>query len=144
MKPWVLTAAILSTSSFGFAAGAPPSPQPLLAAAQAQIQEVSGSAARAAIEAADVVIDVREPDEYASAHLPGAVNLPRGMLEFKVAALAPSASSKIVVYCRTGQRGALAAKTLQDMGYTRVQSLAGGLAAWQAEQTPSTIQAQQQ
>ncbi len=90
-----------------------------------------------------VVIDVREAGEFASGHIPGAANIPRGVLEFEVAAHPAMANEitapelahharPICVYCRTGGRSAVAAQSLQDMGFTSVTSLAGGLLDWTA------------
>lgn len=86
-----------------------------------------------------VLIDVREPQEYASGHLPGAINIPRGMLEFEIAthphvigATDPALAGRsrhIVVYCLSGGRAALAAATLQELGYTDVESIQGGIRA---------------
>lgn len=77
-----------------------------------------------------VVIDVREPEAYKEGHLPGAVNIPRGMLEMKIDEVATSEETPIVVYCGGGSRASLSAKTLQEMGYQRVFSLEGGLRGW--------------
>ena len=79
-----------------------------------------------------VVIDVREADEFAAGHLPGAVHIARGLLEFKLSG-DPGLSArdlKLVVYCKTGGRAALAACTLHDMGYLHVKSIAGGFDGW--------------
>ena len=95
-----------------------------------------------------VLIDVREPAEYAQGHLPGAINLPRGVLEFQIhahPAMACTTSEalavadrELVLYCRTGGRSALAADSLQALGFTRVRSLAGGLTAWRNAGHPLT------
>lgn len=106
----------------------------LVAAAKARIQEIPVDAAEAAIAQADVLIDVREPDEYRQGHLPGAINLPRGVLEFQMSsqsAMEPR-GLRIVLYCKTSGRAALAACALQDMGYLDVRSVAGGFDAWKA------------
>lgn len=108
--------------------------QDLVAAAKARIQEVPLADAHAALEQADLVLDVREPEEYAAGHLPGAVNIPRGLLEFKLSG-SPALErrdQKIVLYCKTSGRAALAAATLHEMGYLEVRSIAGGFDAWQA------------
>lgn len=110
----------------------------LVAAAKARIQEVPVAAAEAAIAQADVLIDVREPDEYRQGHLPGAVNMPRGLLEFQFSsqsALEPR-GLRVVLYCKTSGRAALAACALHDMGYLNVQSIAGGFDAWAAAGKP--------
>ena len=87
-----------------------------------------------AIQACDVLIDVREADEYAAGHLPGAMHMSRGMLEGKMAGN-PKLQARgltIVLYCRTSGRAALCAQSLAQMGYTHIQSIAGGIDAWQA------------
>lgn len=104
----------------------------LVLAAKARIQEVTLSDTDQAIRDADVLIDVREADEFAAGHLPGAIHASRGMLEFKLSSN-PELSSRdlhILLYCKTGGRAALAACTLHDMGYLNVKSLAGGFDGW--------------
>ena len=106
----------------------------LVLEAKAQIREVALEEAETAIRAADVLLDVREADEFHAGHIPGALNIPRGLLEFKLSG-APELSARdlsIVLYCKTSGRAALAACSLQAMGYLQVQSLAGGFDAWSA------------
>lgn len=106
----------------------------LVLEARAQIHEVALAEADAAIRAAAVLLDVREADEFHAGHIAGAINIPRGLLEFKLSA-DPELCSRdlnILLYCKTSGRAALAACTLQAMGYRQVQSLAGGLDAWLA------------
>jgi rhodanese-related sulfurtransferase len=107
----------------------------LVTAARALVSEIAPAAASAAMVDADLVLDVREPEEYGAGHLPGAVNIPRGLLEFKLSGTPAyeRRDLKIVVYCKTGGRAALAACTLQEMGYASVQSVAGGIDAWVAQ-----------
>lgn len=110
----------------------------LVAAAKARIQEVAVDQAEQAIREADVLIDVREADEYATGHVPGAVFIPRGMLEFRLSntpAMEPR-DLKFVLYCKTSGRAALAACALHDMGYLNVRSIAGGFDAWVAAGKP--------
>ncbi len=110
----------------------------LVAAAKTRVQEVALDTAEQAIREADVLVDVREADEFAAGHLGGAVHISRGMLEFKFSAnpaLQPR-DLKIVVYCKTSGRAALAAAVLHDMGYLNVQSIAGGFDAWAAAGKP--------
>lgn len=110
----------------------------LVEAAKAHILEIPIEQADEAIRSADVLIDVREADEYQAGHIPGAIHVSRGLLEFKLsstAALAPR-DLKVVVYCKTSGRAALAARTMQDMGYLQVQSIAGGFDAWAAAGKP--------
>lgn len=104
----------------------------LVMAAKTRIQEVSLTESEQAIRDADVLLDVREADEYAAGHIPGALHASRGMLEFKLSNN-PELSSrdlKIVLYCKTSGRAALAACALHDMGYLNVQSIVGGIDAW--------------
>ncbi|MBP8171228.1 MAG: sulfurtransferase [Pseudomonas sp.] len=106
----------------------------LVLEARAQIHEVALAEADAAIRAAAVLLDVREADEFHAGHIAGAINIPRGLLEFKLSA-DPELCARdlnILLYCKTGGRAALAACALQAMGYRQVQSLAGGLDAWLA------------
>ena len=106
--------------------------------AKSQIQEISIDQAEAVAREADLLIDVRESDEFASGHLPGAVHMSRGMLEFKMSANPELAARdlKIVLYCKTSGRAALAALQLKEMGYLNVRSIAGGIDAWIAAGKP--------
>ncbi|WP_150302609.1 rhodanese-like domain-containing protein [Pseudomonas saliphila] len=104
----------------------------LVADAKPQIREAELAAAEAAIREADVLIDVREADEFRAGHIPGAINIPRGLLEFKLSN-DPELSArdrKLVLYCKTSGRSILAARSLQEMGYLQVLSLQGGFDAW--------------
>lgn len=114
--------------------------QDLVAQARAAIEEIDPEGLSAHQAAGAPVIDVREPSEFAEGHLPGAVNIPRGVLEFQVDAH-PSLNFKtdphlshrlepIIVYCRTGGRSALAAEALKRLGFDRPLSLAGGWLRW--------------
>ena len=84
------------------------------------------------------LIDVREPDEYRQGHLPGAVNMPRGLLEFQLSShpACQNAELNVLLYCKTSGRAALAACAMQDMGYRNVRSIAGGYDAWVAAGQP--------
>jgi rhodanese-related sulfurtransferase len=115
----------------------------LVAAAKTRVQEVAIHHAEQAIRDADVLLDVREADEYAAGHLSGAVHISRGMLEFKLSgtpALQPR-DLRIVLYCKTSGRGALSAVALQEMGYLNVQSIAGGYDAWATDGKPVVMPA---
>lgn len=104
----------------------------LVTAAKTRVQEISPDAAEQAIRDAEVLIDVRETDEFLAGHIPGAVHMSRGMLEFKLSST-PELTSRdirIVLYCKTSGRAALAACALHDMGYLDVKSIAGGFDAW--------------
>ncbi|ODU44783.1 rhodanese-like domain-containing protein [uncultured Aquimonas sp.] len=124
------------------------SPTELVAEARARITEVSVEALASEAPGSYVLIDVREPGEFATAHIAGAIPIPRGVLEFQVEANPAIAcvtetalavrEQPIVLYCRTGGRSALAAESLQKLGFTRVRSLAGGITAWTAAGKPVT------
>ena len=110
----------------------------LVTEAKKSTKEISLQDAEQAILAADVLLDVREADEFAAGHLSGAVLIPRGLLEFKLSASPELASRdlKIVLYCKTSGRAALAAQTMQAMGYLNLASIAGGYDAWVAAGKP--------
>ena len=113
----------------------------LVADARRQIREI-GPDQFSADAGRCILIDVREPAEFDTGHIAGAVNIPRGVLEFQVDAHPavanasdPALSHKdqpVVVYCRTGGRSALAALNLQRMGFSDVRSIAGGVTDWAA------------
>jgi rhodanese-related sulfurtransferase len=106
----------------------------LVAAAKPRIHEIDLQEADAAISAADVLIDVREADEFHAGHIPGAINIPRGLLEFKLSNEPELAQrdQKLVLYCKNSGRAALAACSLKEMGYLHVLSIQGGFEAWSA------------
>src|SRR4029077_11376609 len=108
---------------------------------KAQIRETDVDAVRKTVEARQgkpgdgngagpVLIDIREKDEWTEGYIPGARHISRGFLEQRIEDQVPERSSELVVYCAGGTRSALAAKTLNELGYTNVKSLAGGFAAW--------------
>jgi len=101
----------------------------LINEAKAKIREVSAADAVAHPEPGTVYFDCREPNEYALAHIPGAVFLPRGNIETKIEGVLER-DRKILIYCASGNRSALAADTMQQMGYTDVASMAEGFKGW--------------
>jgi sulfur-carrier protein adenylyltransferase/sulfurtransferase len=120
----------------------------LLASAKTQITEIDTARAEAAIaEPGTVVLDVREPDEYEQGALLNVVHIPRGHLEAQVEARIADHDAQIVVYCAGGVRSAFAAKTLGELGYTNVLSVAGGFGKWKNEgrawRVPATLSADQ-
>jgi sulfur-carrier protein adenylyltransferase/sulfurtransferase len=120
----------------------------LLKDTKSQIREVdTAGAAEAIARPGTVVLDVREPDEYEQGALPGAVHIPRGHLESKIETHVSDRSTPIVIHCASGVRSAFATKTLQDLGYTDVVSMAGGFNKWKDEGrewvTPQTLSAEQ-
>ncbi|MDI1251778.1 rhodanese-like domain-containing protein [Thermomonas sp.] len=111
----------------------------LVAEARAKIQEVAPGTFNAD-RAGTILIDVREPAEFDTGHIPGSINIPRGVLEFEVDAHPAVAhvsdvalshkERQIVVVCRTGGRAALSTFNLQRLGFADVRSIAGGIVAW--------------
>lgn len=109
----------------------------LVSRAKGRIKEVSPQELAGRLGAVQI-IDVREPEEYAAGHLPGAVNIPRGLLEFRIDQhpVLCDRGCIIVMQCQGGGRSALATAVMQDLGYKSVVNLAGGFAAWQAAGLP--------
>ena len=104
----------------------------LVAEARKTITELSPADVKAAVKAGAVVIDVRDKEEFAGGHIPGAINISRGTLEMRVGEVAPDKDAQVVCYCAGGNRGALATETLVKMGYRNAVSIAGGLKAYEA------------
>jgi molybdopterin/thiamine biosynthesis adenylyltransferase/rhodanese-related sulfurtransferase len=112
-----------------------PSFRELLAQTKAGIREVGTGEAGDLLGQA-VFLDVREPDEYEQGAVPGAVHIPRGNLESQIEGRLTDHAAPIVVYCAGGTRSAFAARTLQDLGYSDVVSMAGGFNKWKDEGRP--------
>src|SRR6188768_1843463 len=120
----------------------------LLAQTKARITEVDPAEADERRNVTGtVVLDVREPDEYDQGALPGAVHIPRGHLEAQVEGRLVDKGAPVVVYCAAGVRSAFAARTLQELGYDDVVSMAGGFGRWKDEgrdwTTPVTLTPEQ-
>lgn len=116
----------------------------LIAEAKTEIEECDLLTVKEAIQNnSHLIIDVREPEEFSLGHIGNAINIPRGVLEFRTDTNYPGAikslsdkTAKIVLYCRSGGRSALAAQSLSKMGYQSVVSMAGGFMAWEAAKLP--------
>jgi molybdopterin/thiamine biosynthesis adenylyltransferase/rhodanese-related sulfurtransferase len=120
----------------------------LLAAAKAEITEIDTAGAADRIARGGVaVLDVREPDEYEQGALADVVHIPRGHLEAQVESRLVDKQTPVIVYCAGGVRSAFAAKTLQELGYASVVSMAGGFGKWKDEgrawSTPVALSAEQ-
>lgn len=111
----------------------------LVKEAKAAIKEVSIDEVKKMIDAKEniIILDVTDSHEFEQGHIPGAINISRGTLEFKVAMLVPDKNSKIIVYCGIDLRGPLATKTMNEMGYKNAVNLIGGLKAWKAAGYPT-------
>lgn len=104
----------------------------LVSEAKSETTQVGVDEVHDALEGGEdvTVVDVREPGEYEAGHIPGAKLVPRGLLEYKAADELPEKEARIVVHCAVGGRGSLAAKSLQEMGYSNVVNMDGGMNAW--------------
>jgi molybdopterin/thiamine biosynthesis adenylyltransferase/rhodanese-related sulfurtransferase len=109
-----------------------PTVKDLLAKVKSEIREVEPHHADGRRHEA-LVIDVREADEHVQGAIPGALHIPRGFVDLQIEGLVPSKDREIVVYCAGGTRSAFVAKSLQELGYTDVVSLAGGFNRWKDE-----------
>jgi len=100
-------------------AGPPPVVKEIVAKTKAAIKVVKAEEVKAAIDKKEkaIYLDVRDPGEFSAGHLPGAINISRGTLEFNVFGKIPDQNAKIYVYCKTAGRSTLATKCLNDLGY---------------------------
>ena len=113
--------------------------QKLVAEAKKHITEVSPPDTATKLNSGDaIVVDVREKDEWDEGHIPGATHMSRGTIELDIEEQIPDQNALIICHCGGGGRSALAAETLQKMGYKNVRSMAGGLKAWKAAGLPTT------
>src|SRR3989440_4536144 len=111
----------------------------LFSEAKKNIQEFSPQDAASALKGGEtLLVDVRDPDEWQEGHIPGAKNFSRGTVELEIEEAAADLSTPIITHCGGGGRSALAAESLQRMGYTNVKSMAGGFKAWKAAGLPTT------
>ena len=120
----------------------------LLAQAKAQITEIDTNDSAARVASGGVImLDVREPDEHEQGALVGALHIPRGHLEAQIEGRIVYKNAPVIVYCAGGVRSAFAAKTLQELGYTNVLSMAGGFGKWKDEgrewRAPTLLSAEQ-
>ena len=97
---------------------------------KSQVQEVDPAEVSEHLGNGIVLVDVRETDEWDRGHLPGAVHVPRSYLESRIDGAVPDRSSHVVLYCASGNRSALAAKTLAELGFEDVASMTGGYTLW--------------
>ena len=114
----------------------------LLQQVKGEIDEVDSTQALDSLRDSErgcVIVDVREREEWDEGHLPGAVHVPRGHLESRIESAAPDKSRPVLVYCASGNRSAFAAKTLEELGYDHVVSLAGGFTDWKRNGNPFEI-----
>ena len=108
--------------------------------AKSRIKETSVDEVKKKLDRGEkfMLVDVREESEFAQDHLPGAIHLGKGVIERDVEARIPDLDTPVVLYCGGGFRSALAADTLQKMGYINVLSMDGGVRGWREKQFPMT------
>ena len=125
-----------------------PSGPELLRQIKSQIEEVDPSEVNELIDEGVAVVDVREAEEFAAGHIPGAKHVPRSYLESRIEGAVPDRSTPVILYCASGNRSAYAARTLQeDLGYEHVRSMNGGITLWKDRgyevQVPRALSAEQ-
>jgi rhodanese-related sulfurtransferase len=124
----------------------PETPADMLTEARKTVPEISAEEAKSRRDRreVDLIVDVREPNEWDRGHIPGALHAPRGMIEWYAdpsyanhkAQLAEAREKKVVIHCATGGRSLLAAQSLQRLGFKNVSSMAGGFNDWSAKGLP--------
>jgi sulfur-carrier protein adenylyltransferase/sulfurtransferase len=125
-----------------------PSVAELLRQIKSQIDEVEPGEVREQITNGAVLVDVRETDEFAAGHIPGAKHVPRSYLESRIEGAVPDRGQHVILYCASGNRSAYAARTLtEDLGYEHVESMRGGITLWKdlgyEVEAPRTLTAEQ-
>ncbi len=136
LTSWIIFIFVLAVIGPSLAQRAPAGPPPvvkeMVAKAKKSVKKVSAADVKAMIDKKDKVIllDVRDPQEFAAGHLPGAINISRGTLEFVVFNKIQDQNAKIIVYCKTAARSALATKTLNDLGYKNAILMDAAFADW--------------
>jgi rhodanese-related sulfurtransferase len=111
----------------------------LVAEAKKKITEISPTEAAEKSKSGNaVIVDVREKDEWDEEHIREAIHMSRGTLELDIEEKVPDTNAMIVCHCGGGGRSALAAESLQKMGYKNIRSMAGGFKAWKAAGLPTT------
>src|SRR6266404_5507767 len=111
----------------------------LVADAKKNINEIRPTDAATKMKSGDsVIVDVREKEEWDEEHIPDAIHMSRGMLELDIEEKVPDLNTTVITHCGGGGRSALAAESLQKMGYRNVRSMAGGFKAWKTVGLPTT------
>jgi rhodanese-related sulfurtransferase len=133
----VLLGAAIALPSYVSAQNYPASVKELVANTRKQVKSIDMAGFKNVFDAKTnaLIVDVRNPDEYATGFVPGAVNVPRGLLEFTIWSEVgfpdkTDMNRKIYLYCKTGGRCTLAAKTLQDLGFTDVTAVVMVFEEW--------------
>ncbi len=119
-----------------------PTFQNYLKGIKSEIEEIDASGVKQHKDqggSGEALIDVREQDEYVQGYIPGATWIPRGYLELRIEEAVPDRDQPVILYCAGGTRSALAARSLRELGYTRVKSMAGGFTSWKRNGYPFDI-----
>lgn len=137
--------ATLALASPAFAQSFPPAVKQKVESAQKQVKTIDMEAYRKLVDnpGAALIVDVREPHEYAAGHVPGAINIPRGVLEFKIwSQVGFPANTEmdrpLILQCQSGNRASLAAQSLAELGFTRPTAVVMSLEDWQKAGHPFT------
>ena len=110
----------------------------LVADAKKNVTEISPTDSAAKLKSGEAtIVDVRDKDEWDEKYIPGAIHLSRGTIELDIEEKFPDENAMIICHCGGGGRSALAAESLQKMGYKNVRSMAGGFKAWKAAGLPT-------
>src|SRR5947208_2579169 len=125
-----------------------PSGAEVLRQIKSRIDEVDPGAVREQISNGAAVVDVREPEEWAAGHIPGAKHVPKSYLESRIEGAVPDRSQHVILYCASGNRSAWATRTMiEDLGYENVESMTGGFTLWKDRgyevEMPRTLNAEQ-
>jgi molybdopterin/thiamine biosynthesis adenylyltransferase/rhodanese-related sulfurtransferase len=125
-----------------------PSGAEVLRQIKSKIDEVDPAVVREQVSNGAVVVDVREPEEWAAGHIPGAKHVPKSYFESRIEGTVPDHSQHVILYCASGNRSAWAARTLlEDLGYDHVESMTGGYTLWKDRgyevEVPRTMTAEQ-
>ena len=125
-----------------------PSGAEVLRQIKSRIDEIDPAAAREQASNGALLVDVREPEEWAAGHIPGAKHVPKSYLESRIDGAAPDRSKHLILYCASGNRSAWATRALiEDLGYEHVESMTGGFTLWKDRgyevETPRTLNAEQ-
>lgn len=119
--------------------------QKLIEKVKGEIKEITPEELSRQVNQGNItVIDIRENEEFSAGHLPSAIFIPRGFLELRIEATAPERDQAICLYCGGGNRSALAARSLQELGYTKVFSLEGGISRWIRENRAVSLPKEEQ
>ncbi|MDZ4164602.1 MAG: rhodanese-like domain-containing protein [Smithellaceae bacterium] len=132
---WIVSVMfVLSVAGVALAqtTGTPLIVREMVAKAKEEIQRVTAADVKAALDNKEkaIILDVRDKEEYDAGYIPGAINVSRGKLEFRVMGAIPDLNAKVYVYCLTAARSALATKTMMEMGYKNVVQMDAPFEAW--------------